>query len=137
MFFVESNESDTSYKEIDQADFSDYKSTPEKPIKYLQQIFFLIDKDRSRLTEYFDDDLTPYTITVYLGKGTHFFYTCNLAEGTTSCGEAFCNKQIEHYYQLTDNIVFHFKPLRSDSMTNAELQKLYTDVGATYNAISS
>ena len=33
--------------------------------------------------------------------------------------------------------MFHFKPLRKDSLTTAELQKIYTDVGATYNAISS
>ena len=60
-----------------------------------------------------------------------------MAEGTSTCGEVFCNKQLEHYYQLTDNIVFHFKPLRKDSLTQAELQKIYTDVGATYNSLSS
>ena len=44
---------------------------------------------------------------------------------------------LSRYYQLTDNIVLNFKPLRTDSMTNAELQAHYEslEVGSyTVNA---
>lgn len=97
----------------------------------------LVEKDRDRLNRFHNDALDPYEITVYLGKGVHHLYTCNISDGAETCDNVYCHKDIQRFYQLVDNIIFHFKPLRPDSLTTVELQALYTDVGATYNGATS
>ena len=55
-------------------------NTPAKPFSHLQQVFSQISKD-TRLRKDLDKKATPYVVNVWLGRGTHFFYTCNIDSG--------------------------------------------------------
>ena len=114
-YFLKSNDGDTSVPDVN-VDITTFEfvSTPEKTLSHLQQVFYLVTQDAYRLTKYYNDAMDPFEVTVYLGPGTHFFYTCNCvtSEGQSTCDEPYCSSKLASVYQTVDNVIFHFKPLR-------------------------
>ena len=97
-------------------------------------MFYLVSRDtryqRDETTE-IDEEVVPYEVNVYLGGGTHYFYTCNLEtenESTSSCGSEYCHEQLVQFYQITDNVVFNFLPLREDYFDKTDLEASFKEV---------
>ena len=104
-------------------------TTPVAPLDHIQQVFFAMSQDSVRLTQYANVEEDPYEVTVWLGKGDHHLYSCNVADGTQTCNDPYCNQSVKSYYSGADHVIYHFKPLRSDSLTDEQMEQYYTDKG--------
>ena len=136
-YFVEANENCDIPKLDENFTLNGRFSTPEQPLTHIQQVFYLITRD-ARYKENMNVDQDPWIVNVYLGPGNHFFYTCNLEEGSSSCDDLHCNEQLINYYQVTDNIIFNFKPLREADFDTAALEAHYANfTDAVYSSAYS
>ena len=78
----------------------------------------------ARYNKDYNEEADPYVVNVYLGEGTHFFYTCNL-EPTSTCTNDYCHESLVQIYQNTDNVIFNFLPLNEAKFPKDSLKNYY------------